>query len=203
MHVSIADPHITEWLNHHPLKNDPEAPLWVIRNKNVFTKMNYNALRMMLERVVKKTGIQKRVYPHLFRHSRVTHLLRNKQINEAQAKVFFGWSPESGMLSEYDHLVSGDVNDTILQMHGIFVKKDEIKQSIKSCPRCGKINADDAINCMNCSSLLDVKVAIKHDEEQKQVDEVLNELMKDSRVQEILKQKILELEKKNTLETEL
>ncbi|MBN2420651.1 tyrosine-type recombinase/integrase [Candidatus Woesearchaeota archaeon] len=194
--VVLADPYVTEWLNHHPMRNDPKAPLWVVKDaKGNYVKMNYSTLRVMLRRIVGRSGIIKRIYPHLFRHTRVTHLLRNKQINEAQAKVYFGWTPESGMLSEYDHLVSGDVNDTILQMHGIHVDKNEAKQSIKICPRCKKINSNDAVNCIHCSSILDEKTAFRQDDEQKQIDNVMNVLLKDPKVQEILMQKLDEIRK--------
>jgi hypothetical protein len=121
--------------------------------------MKYNSLRMMLKRIVKKSGITKRVYPHLFRHSRVTHLLGNHQINESQCKVFFGWSPESGMLSEYSHLVSNDVNEAILRINGIHVEKKEVKEATEHCPRCKKINSSTAKFCIYCSSILNEKTA--------------------------------------------
>ena len=192
--IVLADPHVTEWINHHPLRNNPDAPLWVVKDKNgKFVKMKYNSLRMMLKRIVKKSGITKRVYPHLFRHSRVTHLLGNHQINESQCKVFFGWSPESGMLSEYSHLVSNDVNEAILRINGIHVEKKEVKEATEHCPRCKKINSSTAKFCIYCSSILNEKTAFEHDEEEKQVDTVLNELLKDKRVREILIQKIAEL----------
>ena len=98
----MADPYLSGWLNVHPLKDSPSAPLWVMvgdRNKN--KPMKYGAFRALVQRLREKARIKKRLYHHLFRHTRVTHLLSNKQINEAQAKVYFGWLPSSTMLSEY------------------------------------------------------------------------------------------------------
>jgi ribosomal protein L40E len=128
-------------------------------------------------RRAKRAGIKKRIYPHLFRHTRVTHLLLNKQISEAQAKVYFGWVPSSTMFSEYSHLVSSDVNDAILAIHGI--KADSNQEPMlkpKVCQKCDTINAKDAKFCQKCSCILDVKTAIELDSRRKGADNVINRL---------------------------
>jgi integrase len=199
--IVISDPHLTHWLNAHPLKDRRDAPLWcMIGARNKGNKMKYGTFRALVLRLVRKAGIKKRVYPHLFRHTRVTHLLLNKQINEAQAKVYFGWVPSSTMLSEYSHLVSSDVNDAILAMHGI--KTGEEKESLlkpQQCPRCACINEKEALFCHKCASVLDVKTAITLDEKRKSSDDLMSELVKDPKIKEILVQKILELGIKDKL----
>jgi len=199
--IVISDPHLTHWLNVHPLKDKPNAPLWVmIGNRDKGKRMEYGAFRALVLRLVKKAGIKKRVYHHLFRHTRVTHLLINKQINEAQAKVYFGWVSNSTMLSEYSHLISSDVNDAILTMHGI--KTDKQKESLlkpKQCPRCSTINSADARFCHKCASILDVKTAIKLDEERKSSDDIMSELVKDPDIQKSLVKKIIEMGLKDKL----
>ena len=101
----------------------------MLGNRNKNERMRYAAFRALVLRLKERAKIKKRIYPHLFRHTRVTHLLRNKQINESQAKVYFGLVPSSKMLSEYSHLVSQDVNDIMLEIHGIktLEKKQESK----------------------------------------------------------------------------
>ena len=55
--------------------------------------------RMIIKRACAGAGLSaKRIYPHLFRHTRATHLLLTGQMNETQAKVYFGWSPDSKMI---------------------------------------------------------------------------------------------------------
>jgi len=199
--IVISDPHLTHWLNVHPFKDSLDAPLWVmIGSRKSMKRMRYSAFRALVTRLVDKSGIKKRVYHHLFRHTRVTHLLINRQINEAQAKIYFGWVPNSTVLSEYSHLVSKDVNDAILTMHGI--TPDKSKESIlrpKICPRCSAINAADATFCQKCTSVLDVKTALKLDEERQRSDSLMTMPMKDPQVKEILLKKGLDMGLKNEI----
>lgn len=156
--------------------------------------MEYGTFRKLILRLKDKAEIKKRLYHHLFRHTRVTHLLINKQINEAQAKVYFGWVPSSTMLSEYSHLISSDVNNAILEIHGI--KTSESKESLlrpKQCPRCSTINSKDARFCHRCGSILDVDTAIKLDEERTRGDKLMSELVKDPEIQKTLVKKIVEM----------
>ena len=193
--IVASDPHITHWLNMHPLKNKPDAPLWVrIGNGVKGEKMKYGAFRELVLRLVARAGIKKRVYHHLFRHTRVTHLLINKGINEAQAKVYFGWVPDSKMLSEYSHLVSSDVNEAILAFNGI--KTDKQKESIlkpKQCPRCSAINSNDASFCHKCGCIVDVNTAIKLDDQRRHADEMMTQLVKEPEVLRFLVRKIAQM----------
>jgi integrase len=179
--IVISDPYITEWLNQHPLKNDPNAPAWIYTIKGETKKLNYNALRSLVIRLKTKAGITKRVYPHLFRHSRVTHLLAKGLINEAQAKIYFGWTPDSKMLADYSHLVSQDANKAILAIYGINAKEE--KHVERHCPRCHKVNPSDAKFCYYCSSILNETVAFEEQKEKSQIDNILNKLLKDPEVQ--------------------
>ncbi|MBD3184978.1 tyrosine-type recombinase/integrase [Candidatus Poribacteria bacterium] len=193
--IVISDPHITQWLNTHPLRDKPESPLWIrIGHRVKEDKMTYGAFRELLLRLVARAGIKRRVYHHLFRHTRVTHLLINKQINEAQAKVYFGWVPDSKMLSEYSHLISSDVNDAILAMHGI--KTDKFKESPlkpRQCIRCSVINSRDAKFCHKCGSVLDVNTALDLDERRNQVDGIMTQLVKDPEVLQIILRKMAQM----------
>jgi integrase/recombinase XerD len=199
--IVVSDPYLTNWINSHPLKDKPDAPLWImIGNRVKGERMEYPAFRALVQRLVEKANIKKRVYPHLFRHTRATHLLINKQINESQAKVYFGWVPNSNMLSEYSHLISSDVNDAILKMHGI--KKDNDRESLlkpKQCPRCETINSSDSRFCQKCGSVLDVNTALELDDERSKGDDLMAELVKNPEIQKILVKRIIEMGLKDKL----
>lgn len=193
--IVISDPHLTSWLNIHPYKDNPDAPLWImLGNRDKNARMHYAALRALVARAVERAEIKKRIYPHLFRHSRVTHLLMDKQINESQAKIYFGWTPDSKMIAEYSHLLSKDVNETILEVHGIKVKKETDNEfKPKQCPSCQTINNKDALFCQKCSKVLDVQAAIALDEQRKGTDNLMTELVKDPEIQRALVKKIVEM----------
>ena len=192
--IVTSDPYVTQWLSMHPLKDDPDAPLWVVLGKrDKHRRPGYGTFHKIVRRLVEKAGIKKRVYHHLFRHTRVTHLLVNKQINEAQAKVYFGWVPNSTMLSEYSHLISNDVNKAILAMHGIKTGKE--KESLfkpKQCPRCETINSKEARFCQSCGSILDVNTAIDLDEKRSSGDDLVSELLEDPEIRRKLAKMVID-----------
>jgi site-specific recombinase XerD len=71
----------------------------------------------MLGKLVKSCGLDKQVYPHLFRHSRATHLA--DKLTEAQMKILFGWAGNSDVPSVYVHLSGRDVEEALLRIYGI------------------------------------------------------------------------------------
>ena len=193
--IVLSDPYITTWLNAHPARGDAHAPLWIaVGQRDKARPLGYGSFRKLLLRLRQKAGIKRRLYAHLFRHTRVTHLLINRQINEAQAKVYFGWVPDSNMLSEYSHLISSDVNDAILALHGIKTGREE-ESELKpiQCQKCATINTKDARFCHKCGGILDVKTALEMDEERTKADELMAKLVKDPKVQKVLVRKLMDL----------
>ena len=135
--VSSA-PLLASWIEGHPL-GDPDDFLWVTK----FNKMNgeglaplgYAGCCKVLETLCKRARVNKRVHPHLFRHSRAT-ALANK-LTEAQLKELFGWTQGSAMASVYIHLSGRDVDNALLEIAGLSApKKPEEKFCVKTCPRC-------------------------------------------------------------------
>lgn len=186
--IVASDPYLSAWLNMHPLKDNPNAPLWImLGDRNKQERMKYAAFRALILRLKEKAKIRKRLYPHLFRHTRVTHLLANKQVNESQAKVYFGWVPSSKMLSEYSHLVSKDVNDTMLEINGIKTPETGKQEPrVKQCPRCEDLNPKDHLFCKKCGGVLDVKTAMDLDEKRGGFDDILLELADEEEFQKAL-----------------
>jgi len=105
---------LKRWINTHLEGSNPSSPLWINCNNMPLT---HQIVRKILRRLKKKAGIKKRIYPHLFRHSRATHL--SSFLTEAQMNVFFGWKQGSPMASTYVHLSGRDIDKAILKIHGI------------------------------------------------------------------------------------
>ncbi len=198
--VVMSSARLSHWLNDHPNKDNKNSFVWVTilgntGNKHrVGEKLGYNSLHKIVVRAKDKARIKKKVHPHLFRHSRVTHLLLNKQINEQQAKVYFGWSPSSKQLATYSHLTSSDVNNALLQISGAKPKEEiEQKERIKMCMVCKKPNNTKDKYCSFCYRPLDYKTLMEEDQKSndsmaklKQVIEVLAKDLDGKRKKEIM-----------------
>jgi len=146
----FATPYLKQWKESHPRK-DPNAPLWV-HVKNPSRCLTYEGLRSLLKLLQKRAGLKKDLHPHLFRHSRATHLA--KVLKEAQMKEYFGWTKDSRMPAIYVHLSGRDVDDALLDFYKLKKKKEEQKLP-RRCPVCGELNPPGAELCWRCYRPLD------------------------------------------------
>src|SRR5262249_26322514 len=121
--VSSA-PFLAQWLNNHPFKSVPDAPLWVRERCQQSNPLCYQGLAKIIRDSFTRAGITKRVYPHLFRHSRATYVLASGLMTEAQAKAYFGWSPNTEQLATYAHLLASDANSAILRENNLIAKQE-------------------------------------------------------------------------------
>ncbi|MBI2557720.1 tyrosine-type recombinase/integrase, partial [Candidatus Woesearchaeota archaeon] len=187
-------PYLLAWINSHPMRNNPKAPLWTnIGAINNRKHMQYGTILTLLEKIFKKAGIQKRYNPHIFRHSRATFLANF--LTEAQLKVYFGWVQGSDVAGTYVHLSGRDTDHKILEINGMAEenkkKQDELKPKI--CPRCSMLNSQDSNYCSKCASILDTETAMKEQEKMVQEDnrfkfkeQIMNEAAKDQKIMEKL-----------------
>ena len=182
--IVASAPSLASWLDIHPKRSDPECPLWLSRaSKTKLLPFNYSTANVLLRRLAEKAGIEKRVNPHLFRHSRAT-LLANK-LTEAQMKEYFGWVQASDMAAVYVHLSGRDVDTAILHLHGLDSeeRKDE-KFLLRNCQRCSSPNSPSSQICTKCGAALN---SGKNQQAQ------LKELLKDRKTLEFLESRMNEL----------
>lgn len=184
-------PLLAQWLENHPLRDDADSPLWVTkfnrsaRNENGYAQLGYAAVNKLLDTLAKKAKIGKRIHPHLFRHTRATHLAN--KLTEAQMKQLFGWTQGSRMADVYVHLSGRDVDHALLELHGLAPKQNkEERLRLKSCPRCQERNSPDAVYCKRCAFPLDAEAM---DVENK----VMNELTQNPRASKYLRRIIREI----------
>jgi integrase len=190
-----STPYLAEWLDNHPARDEPDAPLWVgIGTVGRSKRLEYAALRKMLRSVAGKAGIKKKVNPHNFRHSRATMLANH--LTEAQMNQYFGWATGSDMPSTYVHLSGRDVDDAILKMRGLSKAEDEeVESSLapKPCPRCSLTNKATGKFCTRCGAILDVQTAVAMQDEIEDLDKRFSTLLQDDDVQKLLMRKMVEL----------
>jgi len=190
--VIAAAPYLSAWLESHPLRDDPDAPLWVnLGTVNQHKAMGYPALAKVLRVAAERAGVDKRVSPHRLRHSRATFLA--SRITEAQMNQVFGWTQGSQMPSIYVHLSGRDLDDAILGIYGLKEKREEKpKLTPKICPRCKSSNAYDAKFCSKCGLALDIEAAASMEEARRKVDRVIDVLMEDPEFKQLLQRKMRE-----------
>lgn len=187
--IITSAPFLTEWINKHPKKDEPESPLWITRNS---TQINYAAVRKNLMTIAKKADIKKKINPHNFRHSRATYLANH--LTEAQMKEFFGWVQASDMASIYVHLSGRDVDNALLKVYGIKnnEEKEESELKPKNCPRCKEVNSFSNKFCSKCGMILDEELRnerIQQDLDRKNADQILNNLLEDEEFKEMFLRK--------------
>ena len=111
--------YIKEWLSEHPGIDNSNTPLFIKFNTKPFEVLKYYAIRMQIIKICKKSGLNKSVHPHIFRHSRATFLAGH--LTESQMNVYFGWTQGSNMAQTYVHLNGRDIDNAILRANGIIL----------------------------------------------------------------------------------
>lgn len=162
------------WLEHHPHRNDLEAPLWVSRNTNdgkpkAITKTRFGEI---LEYIRKRAGITKHIHPHMLRWSGATHKAEWMTL-PALAK-FGGWTKDSKvLLNFYIHFhQSKEVEKAVLKQAGIQTEEIEKEENIlkrKECPRCQYKNPPTLKLCKHCSLPLDTEIALQQLEAEEKI----------------------------------
>ena len=192
--IISSAPVLASWLNAHPRAKDPEAWLWFQykNNKKTDKCMRHGTVYATLKKIAKRAGIQKKVYPHLFRHSRAT-ALANK-LTEAQMKEHFGWVQGSEMAATYVHLSGRDVDNAFLKIHGLVQAENpqEEKLKLRVCQRCKDHNSSSSKFCTKCGLPLDEQTIASIENQRQKSDNVMNKLMEDEEVRNLLLKKIME-----------
>ncbi len=148
---------------------------------NVYGGHNHltdSALRVMVARAAKKAGVQKRVIPYTFRHTRIT-AYANEGLNNALIEKVAGWKHGTDMFATYEHLSTTDVTTAILKSKGIVQKTEVPKLSVKNCPRCELTNEAGSSFCTRCGSPLNMSIAMEMPKHESNMKEAIAEALKD------------------------
>lgn len=141
---------LRNWLEVHPNRQNPDAPLWIQTKGDRHSQVNKATLNHIVTRTARRAGIKRRVHPHMFRHTRATK--EAKQLNEPTMRILHGWAPTSNTPSVYIHLNGDDAIKQSLIAKGIIPKEQpkEETQELLMCGYCGEENAFDARFCHYC-----------------------------------------------------
>jgi len=191
-----AIPYLRAWLQVHPARGDPDAPLFARVYRGRVGPVTVDALDNAFRRLRRRAGIKRRVYPYMFRHTRLTELADN-DLGEFKMKVVAGWTPDSRMAARYVHLSGRAGLAPILKMEGVEVPQEhrprESPIRLAACPRCGTNNEGDAMFCMRCGLALDDRITHGEAEAVAETDALMDALMRSPAVRAALEEAMREL----------
>ena len=185
-------PDLQAWIERHPFKDEPDAPLFISYKRGSFGKpLLESGVYNIVYQLAKRAGLKKRIHPHLFRHTRATQL--STKLRESVLKQLFGWSQSSRVPQVYLHLASSDVINSYSELYG-FKAEEKLEEKFKprQCPRCAAMNPFDAIYCVKCGLVLDEKVAAERLRREEELIRRLEELERRYAANELLRLMALE-----------
>lgn len=198
--VVESERYLRNWLSKHPFSDRRNAPLWVkVDGNNIDEetpedmKIGYDYMRINLKRKARDAGVRpttnssgretSEVYPHLFRHTRATHLAT--EMTEATMKKYFGWWEGSDMPKTYIHLSGHDVDQEVMDIYGLETEKDEPEE--KTCPKCTRKYKGRDSYCPRCGAPLEFSSAMDRTEAIEEADVLANALVDGEITREYLK----------------
>ncbi len=147
------------WLDHHPQRDNPDAPLWIGRDGQA---VNGFRLHRIVKRAARLAGLKRNVHLHQFRHTENTWSTA-KGVSRATRNKTHGWSDRGNTAAIYENITDEDAEQEYLRVQGIKeleVKPDEF--GTKKCAYCNEENSVDAKYCKRCHVPLDSKEAEKY-----------------------------------------
>lgn len=185
--------HLRQWMKSHPNSDDQSAPLFCSL-RPPHGPISRTGLSEQLHHIAARSGIERRIYPHLFRHTRASDLAT--KLTEQEMKHFLGWDAASKMASVYVHLNAQDTENAVLKMHGL-QPRDVVSDADKivMCPRCHK-RCPASVNWCDCGMPLS-EDAVAEDEAIQHAQRAHERDQMSSYIDSVLTEKMIELEAKS------
>ncbi len=133
-------------------RSQPDDPVFIdLLRKD---RIKYDTIVRMLQRCAQRAGIKKRVNPHIFRHSRITHMI-NANYQESVVKKAMWNNLNTKMFSVYVSLSEQDIDNEFLSKSGVVSKRKGQKIAMPiPCGNCHYANPPSAKYCAHCGAPL-------------------------------------------------
>jgi integrase/recombinase XerD len=167
----FAAPYLAQWLDTHPQRDNPDAPLWVgIYSGNKNRPLKYISFLFMVKKLAQKAGIEgKKCNPQHFRKSWASYA--SAFLTPAQMSEQYGWVQGSRVLQTYIFPDGDLIDEKSVEFQGgsVKVKKPSPAKALqpRSCPRCKDVNPATNTWCGKCGSPLDEGTALQADHDLK------------------------------------
>lgn len=153
LYHSESVPYLQAWYETHPDRDKPSAPLFHSMSRRApKARFTPGALWQFIQRACKRTGIDRGLKPHDFRHTAATEKARLGW-TEAEMRAFFGWTRGSDMPATYVHLAGKDYEEMDLERRGLKKPGQATRRSAlapRTCKICKAANLSTSAFCQNC-----------------------------------------------------
>ena len=167
--LTLSFPYVRDWLNEHPLKNEPNARLIcnTENGKPMLPGAVYDTMYLLKKRIIRllesreikdvkeKEKLEfllktKKWNPYCIRHSSITS--DSDYLPEYALKKKVRWSMNSRQGARYiKNRMGNDLKEKILEQNGISLGTKQIKFTVIDCPRCKLTNPLENNYCSECS----------------------------------------------------
>lgn len=163
----MAKPYFSAWRQDYPFEPKDDALVFITHRK---TPLKHGAVMKTLERLSDRSGIEKHITPHIFRHSRITHLI-SEGMSESVIKLMMWGNINTKMFQTYAHLTGGDIDREVLGSYGIVPKDKKENHALEPvmCANCMTINPPGAEYCSHCGKSLSADAAATIDDMAKDI----------------------------------
>jgi len=161
----MAREHLAKWQNDYPFTPEGDALVFISERK---TPLTHAAVQKQLKRIAERAGIEKHITPHVFRHSRITHLIQQGVPESVIKQVMWG-NTSTNMIQTYSHLTGTDIDHEMLKLYGITNGGKEIETARlepRQCESCFIVNAPTSNFCNGCGRPLVESVQSTLDEKE-------------------------------------
>lgn len=205
-------PYVKDWLDSHPMTNNPDAFLFVSlsdRNKNsgnsnnnrisgsslykqyvnTYQKKYYPALTDKNSNIPERDKslirnlLTKPWNPYIQRHSALT--AKSQILKESTLRNYAGWANSSRMTDVYIHYLGNESSKSLLEVYGIEDNSKTGQSNIlksKACPICSEPNKPDSRFCFKCKTVLTFDAYQEALEKQEEKDRKMNEMENQIRI---------------------
>jgi len=145
----MSKKYVAEWRADYPGQITPDSLVFLNERGGPLT---YAGFSSQIRRIAKRANLPKRITPHIFRHSRITHLLR-EGMKESTLKLMMWGSVSSEMLKTYAHLTGGDIDSEISRLYGMDAAQGSVRYEKLEpivCPNCNLVNPPGEEYCRDC-----------------------------------------------------
>jgi integrase len=181
-----AVPALLAYLDSHPFKDDPKAPLWVSvegHGKKRGELVGYREMFKATTIAARKAGVLKPAHPYAFRHAGLTDLAKDPRIPESILAASAGWVPGSRRARTYVHVSNCDVTAALNVRYGI-TSPDSTQPATHpavKCGRCGDMTRPDANFCLRCGGPLTID-GVKERQDDAELATELREILRNPKV---------------------